>query len=303
MQMNEQVLTALEVLRNFAENDFERHRIDVLEKDLTEPPVAEVIDENHQKFNGIIYTSKKKGHYYQGLGIHRVVWLYYHGDIPEGDYEVHHIDENKSNNDVSNLQLLTRAEHQKLHVLSKIKTPLEKICPICGKTFIRKHSTQKYCSKECNFQSKRKYQNKVCPTCGKTFYSPVPRQVYCSQNCVPRKTPLPEKVCPVCGKVFVLKNRMYCRKYCSRDCADKGRSLPIIEKIYPVCNKKFYTKLERQICCSRECANVLHTTTNHNRVCPACGKTFYTRQSKQVCCSRSCSNKLRWQKVKAECNT
>ena len=35
MQMNEQVLTALEVLRNFAENDFELHRIDVLEKFLT----------------------------------------------------------------------------------------------------------------------------------------------------------------------------------------------------------------------------------------------------------------------------
>ena len=48
MQMNEQVLTALEVLRNFAENDFELHRIDVLEKDLTDPPKAEIIDEKKQ---------------------------------------------------------------------------------------------------------------------------------------------------------------------------------------------------------------------------------------------------------------
>lgn len=31
------------------------------------------------------------------------------------EYDVHHIDENKTNNDVSNLLVLTRAEHQKLH--------------------------------------------------------------------------------------------------------------------------------------------------------------------------------------------
>ena len=38
MQFNEQVLTALEVLRNFAENEFEKHRIEVLIQDLTDPP-------------------------------------------------------------------------------------------------------------------------------------------------------------------------------------------------------------------------------------------------------------------------
>ena len=48
MQMNEQVLTALEVLKNFAENDFEKHRIDVLISDLTAPPKVEIIDDVYQ---------------------------------------------------------------------------------------------------------------------------------------------------------------------------------------------------------------------------------------------------------------
>lgn len=49
MEMTPEVITALTVLRNAAENDFERHRINVLERDLTSPPRVEVIDSAHQK--------------------------------------------------------------------------------------------------------------------------------------------------------------------------------------------------------------------------------------------------------------
>ena len=41
MQMTDKVRVALAVLRDAAENDFERHRLDVLERDLTTPPVVE----------------------------------------------------------------------------------------------------------------------------------------------------------------------------------------------------------------------------------------------------------------------
>ena len=74
MQMNEQVLTALEVLRNFAENDFERHRIDVLERDFTEPPKAEVIDDKHQKFNDFVFYKDLREHYTLSISIQRFVW-------------------------------------------------------------------------------------------------------------------------------------------------------------------------------------------------------------------------------------
>ena len=134
MQMNEQVLTALEVLRNFAENDFERHRIDVLEKDLTNPPKVEIIDETHQKFNGVVYKTNTKGHYVNFNFIHRAVWIYYHGDIPTDDaYAVHHKNGVKADNDISNLSLLTKTQHNSIHLKN---APLRKYtCENCGKVF------------------------------------------------------------------------------------------------------------------------------------------------------------------------
>lgn len=42
--------------------------------------------------------------------VHRLVWTVVNGDIPEG-MEVNHIDENKQNNSISNLNLLTKTEN------------------------------------------------------------------------------------------------------------------------------------------------------------------------------------------------
>ena len=46
--------------------------------------------------------------------IHRLQWVKYHGEIPEG-YVVHHKDENKLNWNIDNLELLSRSEHIKEH--------------------------------------------------------------------------------------------------------------------------------------------------------------------------------------------
>lgn len=45
---------------------------------------------------------------------HRLVWFEHHGPIPEG-FEVHHEDRDHGNNDISNLSLLTEAEHHAEH--------------------------------------------------------------------------------------------------------------------------------------------------------------------------------------------
>lgn len=42
--------------------------------------------------------------------IHRIIWTTVNGDIPE-KYEINHIDENKDNNSISNLTLVTRTEN------------------------------------------------------------------------------------------------------------------------------------------------------------------------------------------------
>lgn len=74
-------------------------------------------------FNGIKYYKKPTGYYSciqtkrsidKERYLHRAIWKFYNGDIPKG-YHVHHKDENKDNNDISNLELLSASEHSKLH--------------------------------------------------------------------------------------------------------------------------------------------------------------------------------------------
>ena len=45
---------------------------------------------------------------------HLVVWEAANGPIPSG-HVIHHIDKDRSNNDLSNLKLMTRVEHGKWH--------------------------------------------------------------------------------------------------------------------------------------------------------------------------------------------
>jgi hypothetical protein len=57
-------------------------------------------------------TSRKEGYPFKKL--HRLIYEAYYGQIPDG-YHVHHIDGNKLNNRIDNLQLLSKSEHSSLH--------------------------------------------------------------------------------------------------------------------------------------------------------------------------------------------
>ena len=108
MKNPELVKKLLAELKTCTTNDFELHRVEVLEKDLLEGlPVVEVIDDTHQKFNGVTYAKSNSGHFRTtSYPIHRAVYEYYCGEVPAGNYNIHHIDLNKENNSVENLQLL-----------------------------------------------------------------------------------------------------------------------------------------------------------------------------------------------------
>ncbi len=270
MQMNEQVLTALEVLRNFAENGFERHRIDVLEKDLTNPPKVEQVDENHQKFDGHLFYKNNSGHFNCNYSIHRAIWEYYYGEIPEG-YDIHHRDENKSNNVISNLQPLTKSEHKTLH--NKNVVPKKYTCENCGKIFFSTNTgITKFCSKKCfneNYKKSEENQEiRECVICGKKFkvfkYSVAK---CCSPSCIselalktlhkPQRETL-EKTCPVCGEIFKTKiNAKFCSKKCYILHQKKSSEKNNLKKVCPVCGKIFYVKphLKSRIYCSTNCAN------------------------------------------------
>ena len=169
MKQPERVAELLAELRALAETDFERHRIDVLERDLTAPPTVEVVDDTHQKFNGVTYLKTKDGHYTLSGNIHRAVWMYYEGEIPAG-YHIHHIDENKDNNCIENLQALTANEHHSLHVA---QPTIEKVCPVCEKRFIVPYKFRKriFCSRACKNTAQKKMlvKSSVAPFAKKSF--------------------------------------------------------------------------------------------------------------------------------------
>jgi hypothetical protein len=63
---------------------------------------------------------------------HRYIWEKFNGKIPDG-FEIHHKNGNKQDNRLSNLELITRLEHRRLHEGWKLENNLWlKKCPDCN---------------------------------------------------------------------------------------------------------------------------------------------------------------------------
>ena len=243
MRMTTEVVAAIEVLRAAAENDFERLAIDRLETALTNPPRVEVVDDMHQRFNGLIfYKDKKRGYYYENSGIHQAVWRYYCGEIPF-DFNIHHVSGNKDDNDIENLQMKSRADHARehgAHLEKKIFT-----CVVCGKKFEATGRVKTLtCSPNCRANKNRKpfkdiKETRQCVICGKKFITSKYRD---ARTCSPHCTALlarqsrnsgvnrskygeryEARQCAVCGKMFAVRARTK-TKCCSQICAGMIRS-------------------------------------------------------------------------------
>lgn len=154
----------------------------------------------NQIFNGIKFYKRSDNLYWYSttrvngkrVYMHKYVWEYYNSSIPKG-YEVHHIDLNRDNNNIENLQLLTIKEHKDLHsALNKLneetvkkwkgnlKLAIDKAKEWhkseIGKDWHRQHAIN-------SGFGKFDYGERECLICGKKFNAKRKCQKYCCNNC------------------------------------------------------------------------------------------------------------------------
>lgn len=192
-------------------------------------------------FNNLKFTKDDKTGYYLNSSLrkrlHRYVWEYHNGEIPKG-WHIHHIDGNKDNNDISNLQLIDEHKHTEYHSNIQAKLHYEKMVENLkinvrpkASEWHRSEAGRKWHSLHgieiAKNVSKREY---VCQQCG-TKYSRKPFGVgkFCSNACKSayrRKLGLDnvKKECEVCGKEFI-SNKYHKTRCCSRSCANKIRAI------------------------------------------------------------------------------
>lgn len=184
---------------------------------------VKTISPTRQEFQGQSYYLC--GRYFQrkGVRLHRKVWEYYNGPIPIG-FHVHHIDGDRTNNKIENLELIPAKKHtQRHHAQGDCNEDIAKAqkaaCKWHGsKAGIEWHKKQY--QENCKPALLKKVK-KQCRNCGKEFIGGI-RSLYCSNNCKAayrRKTGADntERKCVVCGEIFIV-NKYYANKTCSRRC-------------------------------------------------------------------------------------
>lgn len=105
--------------------------------------------------------------------------------------DVHHIDGNKDNNDISNLQLINKLQHTKMHASKQLHTKIIKICEWCGEEYESSSNVahkQRFCSNKCKVKYRRANglndTTRVCKQCGKEFICDIcSRTQFCSRHC------------------------------------------------------------------------------------------------------------------------
>lgn len=179
--------------------------------------------------------------YYRNSTIQRLAHRYSYeisvGPIPAG-YHVHHKDEDKSNNDPSNLEALPAGEHMSLHAKINYANEdfynaairnLDEIRPLASKWHGSKEGREWHKEHAIEVAANVKPKLFDCPNCGKEFWNkPQGPVTFCSNNCKSanrRKLGIDDvvSICTSCGADF--KHNKYSKtESCSRSCRNRLRS-------------------------------------------------------------------------------
>lgn len=165
--------------------------------------------------------------------LHIYMWEKYNGMVPKG-YEINHIDENKDDNEIKNLQCMTKSDHIKWHakhdrakMIDKWRKNLDKARIEAAKW--HKSPEGREWHKEHAYHSiiNTEIYHKKCLNCGKNYIAKKKFSKFCSPKCQTAyrvksgKDNITAK-CLNCGKPFV-KNEYSTGKYCSEKCGVEYR--------------------------------------------------------------------------------
>ena len=193
-------------------------------------------------YNGYKFRKDKKTGYYlsskkingKRKRLHVYIWENEHGEIPAG-YQVHHKDEDKTNNDISNFVLLTGKTHSEYHSNQYAESNREKMVNNLRENAVPA-SKEWHRSKEGREWHRKNYERMkerfvverkfTCEYCGKDFTSTQAKSRFCSNRCKAahrRKSGVDDitKACTICGGDYIA-NKYQKTKYCPI-CASKKR--------------------------------------------------------------------------------
>lgn len=195
------------------------------------------MSEKYLWFNEVKFTRDDKTGYYLNstlrIRMHRYVWEFYNGEIPEG-YQIHHMDRDKANNNISNLSLIKTNKHYANHGKERFLNETEWFEDFHKKGIEEakvwhKSEEGKNWHKEQYEQNKDKLHKKIvlhCEYCGSEFETiDTGRPRFCSNKCKSawrRKEGLDNetRICKQCGVMFVA-NKYSKTECCSRACSNK----------------------------------------------------------------------------------
>lgn len=183
-------------------------------------------------FNRKFYIDKKTGYWisttHPRIRAHTWVWINSKGDIPKG-HHIHHIDGDKSNNCIENLECLVVKEHVGKHLTEERKRKKQELCEIIRPLTKKWHASKEgieWHSKHALEQCFGKWEPKQypCQQCSnKYFTSKRSPSRFCSNTCKSkwrRKSKIDdiEKICDQCSKIFNC-NKYAKSRFCSIKCA------------------------------------------------------------------------------------
>lgn len=186
-------------------------------------------------------VSSSQGKYVAGqsVSMHRYVWEFHNGEIPDG-YQIHHKDHNRANNTLSNLELVETVEHCRYHMRKRAekdpnhwKPALERAREAAkewhkseeGRAWHREHA------KKTAHRVETHGIKMTCTWCGKTYkgLAKARKKGFCSASCQGMARNASgvdhiERNCTICNNTF-MANKYSKRKTCSTECKNKAVSI------------------------------------------------------------------------------